>query len=175
MKPIYLDYNATSPMHPEVREAMLPYFGEVFGNPSSQHQFGSRARKALEESREQIAAILKAKPEEIVFTSGGTEANNMAIKGVLLQQIQETRHPVHVIVSPVEHDSVLKVIEALSAGGAVEVSQLEVSNEGEMHPDEDEFLSGEVETFGNLLKKVQTGKIHDSKTIIAILACAQYL
>ncbi|MBI3541476.1 MAG: cysteine desulfurase [Deltaproteobacteria bacterium] len=83
MRRVYLDYNATSPVAPEVLEAMKPYFSDSFGNPSSLHAEGAKARKALEESRETIAGILKTKPDEIIFTSGGTEANNLAIMGVV--------------------------------------------------------------------------------------------
>ncbi len=81
-KPIYLDHNATTPLMPEVVEAMLPYLKEHFGNPSSGHLYGQRARKAVERARQQVATLIACQPEEIVFTSGGTEANNLAIRGV---------------------------------------------------------------------------------------------
>src|SRR3989304_5460485 len=80
---VYLDYNATTPLAPEVLEVMLPYFREEFGNPSSIHAFGQRAKAALYASREQGASLIGASPNEILFTSGGTEADNLAILGVL--------------------------------------------------------------------------------------------
>ena len=81
---VYLDHNASTPVHPEVVEAMLPYFAERFGNPSSVHAFGREAREGLETAREQIAHFLRVGKEEIVFTSGGTESDNMAVKGVAM-------------------------------------------------------------------------------------------
>jgi len=80
---IYLDYNATTPLAPEVLEVMLPYFREEFGNPSSIHSFGQRAKAALYDARERVASLIGASPNEILFTSGGTEADNLAILGVL--------------------------------------------------------------------------------------------
>src|ERR1700704_5985216 len=81
---VYLDHNASTPVHPEVVEAMLPYWSERFGNPSSVHGFGREAREGLETAREQVAHFLRVGKEEIVFTSGGTESDNMAIKGVAM-------------------------------------------------------------------------------------------
>jgi len=82
MKRVYLDYAGTAPCDPRVVKAMHPYFTDIFGNPSSLHSFGQEAKKALEESREKVARALGASPEEIVFTGGGTESNNFALKGV---------------------------------------------------------------------------------------------
>jgi cysteine desulfurase len=79
--PIYLDYNATTPLHPEVVEAMLPYLREHYGNPSSVHWYGVQARRAVDKARTQVAGLLNSDPDEIVFTSGGSEANNAAVKG----------------------------------------------------------------------------------------------
>ena len=81
-KPIYLDYNATTPLAPEIIEAMRPFIEEHFGNPSSSHWYGREPRRAVEMAREQVAGLLKCLPEEVVFTSGGTEANNHAIQGI---------------------------------------------------------------------------------------------
>src|SRR4029077_6552520 len=83
MQRIYLDHNATTPVHPAVLEAMLPYFGAEFGNPSSAHHFGQRGRQGVEGARESVAALIGARSSEIVFTSGGTEADNAAIFGVV--------------------------------------------------------------------------------------------
>ena len=81
-KPIYLDYNATTPHDPEVIEAMRPYLEEEFGNPSSSHYYGHMPTQAVVEAREQVASLLDCQPHEIIFTSGGTESNNQALKGV---------------------------------------------------------------------------------------------
>ncbi|MHB1511073.1 MAG: aminotransferase class V-fold PLP-dependent enzyme, partial [Acidimicrobiales bacterium] len=82
---IYLDHNATTPLAPEVAEALAPYLGTEFGNPSSDHALGRRARQAVEEARTSLAALIGAAPEEVVFTSGGTESNNLAIRGIAAQ------------------------------------------------------------------------------------------
>src|SRR5437763_7988093 len=82
MRSIYFDYNATTPLDPQVREAMLPYLGEIFGNPSSVHHVGRRARSLLDAARDRVAQVWSCKPSEVVFTSGGTESNNLAIFGV---------------------------------------------------------------------------------------------
>ena len=89
---IYLDHNATTPLAPEVAVAMAPYLGAEFGNPSSDHALGRRARQAVEEARASVAALIGAAPNEVVFTSGGTESNNLAIRGVAAQA-PAARHP----------------------------------------------------------------------------------
>ncbi len=111
---IYLDYNATTPVRREVVEAMLPYLDEHFGNPSSSHPYGVRARRAVEEARAQVAALLGGTPEEIIFTSGGSEANNHAIKGVAESYRARGRH---IITSAVEHPAVSEPCEYLDAHG----------------------------------------------------------
>src|SRR3989304_2791515 len=90
--PIYLDYNATTPIDPAVREAMLPYLGEHFGNPSSGYVYGQRAKKAVATAREQVAELIGATPEEIVFTSGGSESDNQAIIGAALANREKGKH-----------------------------------------------------------------------------------
>ncbi|MDZ7315276.1 MAG: selenide, water dikinase SelD [candidate division KSB1 bacterium] len=114
MKPIYLDYNATTPVLPAVKEAMLPFLDERFGNPSSTHPYGTTARLAVEEARRQVAELLRARPEEIYFTSGGTESNNWAIKGCAFS---EGRRSGHIITSAVEHPAVLEVCDYLEQQG----------------------------------------------------------
>ena len=106
MKPVYLDHNATTPVDPEVFEAMRPYLTEHFGNPSSPHFYGVEARKAVEKARTQVAGLLDCEPEDVVFTSGGTEANNHAIKGACLARRDKGRH---IVTSAVEHPAVLEV------------------------------------------------------------------
>jgi len=127
---VYLDHNASTPVHPEVVEAMLPYFAERFGNPSSVHAFGREAREGLETAREQIAHFLRVGKEEIVFTSGGTESDNMAVKGVAM-----ARGRGHIITSRIEHHAVLRTCESLEALG-FEVTYLPVDGHGMVDPDE---------------------------------------
>ncbi|MDR1063351.1 MAG: cysteine desulfurase [Azoarcus sp.] len=109
---IYLDWNASAPLDPAVREAMLPWFGERFGNASSVHEYGRRARTAMETAREQVAAAAGALPGEVIFTSGGSEANNLFIKGVTA-----SCKPGLIAVSAVEHPSVLKPAHQLGRQG----------------------------------------------------------
>lgn len=108
--PIYLDYNATTPIAPEVKEAMLPYLGERFGNPSSGHAYGWQVKEAVAHARGQVAALIGAKPEEIIFTSGGSESNNHAIVGSALSQMDRGKH---IITSRIEHPAVLNTCRYL--------------------------------------------------------------
>ena len=129
MKRIYLDYNATTPVDPAVREAMLPCLGEEFGNPSSMHWAGARAKKALEEAREKMARSLQCRPEEIYFTSGGTESVNLAIKGAVSEGS-------HIITTQIEHKAVLESIEEIEGEGKVEVTRLGVDSSGDIDLEE---------------------------------------
>src|SRR3990172_3702661 len=92
VKPIYLDYNATTPIDPRVRDAMLPYLGEWFGNPSNTYVYGQQAKAAVEQAREQVASLVGARPDEIVFTSGGTESDNHSIIGAALANAHKGKH-----------------------------------------------------------------------------------
>src|SRR6201998_2528075 len=112
MQRIYLDHNATTPVDAAVLDAMLPYFSQNFGNASSIHAFGQRARAAVETAREQVAALVNARPQEVVFTSGGTESDNHAIFGVT-QALLPVRPGAHVITSSIEHEAVLNSCQAL--------------------------------------------------------------
>jgi cysteine desulfurase len=112
MECIYLDNNATTPLLPAVRDAMLPYTGGAFGNPASPHQAGRRARQALEDARERVAALVGAFPDEVVFTSGATESNNLAIFGLAGEP-----PPGHVLASPIEHSSVAEPLRHLGREG----------------------------------------------------------
>ena len=103
--PVYLDYNATTPVDPAVAEAIVPYLREHFGNPSSSHVYGRRAHEAVDRAREQVAALVGATPAEIVFTGCATEANNLAILGVT-RALRTTRR--HVVTSAVEHPAVMQ-------------------------------------------------------------------
>lgn len=126
MRRVYLDHSATTPMRPEVKEAMLPFLEDQYGNPSSVHGWGQQAKRALEEAREKIAAAIGAKPEEIIFTSGGTEADNLAIIGAALAYQKKGRH---VITSSIEHHAALDSAKHLEKIG-FKVTFLPVTPEG---------------------------------------------
>ncbi|NMB63179.1 MAG: selenide, water dikinase SelD [Chloroflexi bacterium] len=113
-KPVYLDYNATTPIAPQVAEAMRPFIYEDFGNPSSSHAYGGAAKKAVEKARRQVAEMLGCQPDEIIFTSGGSESNNLAIKGAAFANREKGNH---IITSAVEHPAVLEVVEYLQKQG----------------------------------------------------------
>jgi len=121
-----MDHSATTPVAPEVLEAMLPYFRERFGNPSSLHSFGLEARTALEESREKVARLLGADPEEIIFTSGGTESDNLALKGIAYKNRSEGRH---IVTTAIEHPAVLEVSRELERQG-FQVTYVAVDHDG---------------------------------------------
>ncbi|MDQ7823342.1 MAG: cysteine desulfurase family protein [Candidatus Eremiobacteraeota bacterium] len=123
---IYLDYNATTPVEQEVRDAMLPWLGDQFGNPSSSHILGTAAKKAVEQAREQVAQLVDCMPSEIVFTSGGTESNNHAIRGLVFAARSRGNH---IITSAIEHPAVLEVCKYLETQGS-EISYLHVDANG---------------------------------------------
>jgi cysteine desulfurase len=129
---VYLDYNATTPLDPDVREAMRPFLGEVFGNPSSVHKEGRRARALLDDARERAAKVFACKPSEIVFTSGGTESVNLAILGSARALCHRGRH---IITSAVEHSAVLRCCEYLACKEGFAVTYLPVDGEGRVHPE----------------------------------------
>jgi len=135
MNRVYLDFNATTPVEPEVLDAMLPYFSAQFGNASSIHTFGQKARAAVETAREQVAGLIGARPQEIVFTSGGTESDNHAIFGIVSSSLTSTNSSAslaprpHVITSFVEHEAVLNACQALETRG-VNVTYLSVDRDG---------------------------------------------
>jgi len=114
MRKVYLDHAATTPILPEVLEAMLPYFTDAYGNPQSLHNWGDDAREAIEDARGRVAALIGAQPEEIIFTSSGTEANNLAIKGLAMAQQSKGKH---IVISPIEHFSVLHSARTLEKWG----------------------------------------------------------
>jgi cysteine desulfurase len=126
MRKVYLDHSATTPVDPRVLKAMLPYFNEKFGNASSVHLFGQEARAAVDRARRQVASLIGARANEIVFTSGGTEANNLALRGICEVA---AKHGRHVITSEIEHPSVRGVFESLEKQGW-EVTRLPVYDTG---------------------------------------------
>ena len=131
MKTVYLDYAATTPVHPDVLKAMLPYFNEYFGNPSTIYACGQTARGAMEEARESVAALIGCQPEEIVFTGGGSEADNYAIKGTAFASESKGKH---IITSAIEHHAVLNTCKFLEERG-FSVTYLPVDRYGLVDPD----------------------------------------
>ena len=130
---IYFDYNATTPLDPAVREAMLPFLGEFWGNPSSIHRIGRKARALLDDARDRAATFLGAKPSEIIFTSGGTEANNLAVLGTARALKAKGKH---LITSAIEHHSVLQGFDYLEEKEGFSVTRLPVDLAGRVSVDE---------------------------------------
>ena len=133
MKTIYFDYNATTPLDPAVREAMLPFMGEIFGNPSSVHHVGRRARALLDDARDRVATVWRSKPSEVVFTSGGTESNNLAIFGAARLMREKGRH---LITSTIEHHAVLHCFQYLEKKEGFAVTYVPVNAEGIVSADD---------------------------------------
>lgn len=127
MKNIYLDYNATTPIDPRVLEEMMPYLSENYGNPSSIHSFGRKGKEALDKAREQVSQLISASPKEIVFTSGGTEAANFAIKSTARSLLREKGS--HIVTTRVEHECVLESLKFLEKEG-FQVTYLGVNSDG---------------------------------------------
>jgi cysteine desulfurase len=153
----YLDYAATTPLHPEVREAMEPFFGQVFGNPSSIHSFGREARLAVEQARQAVAALIGADPAEIVFTSGGTEADNLAVLGAARLRREKGRK---VVVSAVEHHAVLNACRHLERREGFEVVLLPVDGHGRVNPEELlRVLDGQTVLVSVMLANNETGTL----------------
>ena len=123
---IYFDYNATTTLDPAVREAMLPFLSEIWGNPSSVHHVGRKARALLDDARDRAAKFLGAKPSEIIFTSGGTESNNLAIFGAARMLKPKGKH---LISSAIEHHAVLHCFDYLENKEGFEVTRLPVNSE----------------------------------------------
>lgn len=163
MTTIYLDNNATTPLLPAVWEAMRPFFIETFGNPASAHVVGRRARQALEDAREHVAELLGAFPDEVIFTSGATEANNLALFGLAGSS------PAHLITSPIEHPSVAEPCRRLEQLGFA-VDYLPVNREGIVQPDAlRELLRPDTRLVSVMLANNETGAVQP----IADLATAR--
>jgi len=133
MKKIYLDYAATTPVDKKVVEEMIPYFSEKFGNPSSIHQLGQEAMEGIDKARSQVADFLNCGTNEVIFTSGATESNNMTIKGVL--KATQVENP-HIITSAIEHHCVLNSCEIVQKDKIAEVSFVKVNKDGIINPDD---------------------------------------
>jgi len=132
MRRIYLDHAATTPTHPEVVKAMLPFFTDAFGNPSSIYSYGQEAKGAIEEARTKVAELIGARSEEIVFTSGGTEADNSALKGIAFANEHKGNH---IITTPIEHHAVLEVCKFLESSG-FKITCVPVDKYGLIDPDD---------------------------------------
>jgi len=151
---LYFDFNASTPLHPAVVEAMLPYLTEHFGNPSSAHVFGRRTLAAVESARAQVAALLGCAPEEILFTSGGTEANNLAIRGAVAGSSRR-----HILTSAVEHPPVARPCDWLERQG-FDVTRLPVDGQGRVDPEEARaFLRGDTALVTVMLAQNETGTL----------------
>jgi cysteine desulfurase len=133
MRTIYFDHNATTPLDPLVRQAMLPFLGDVWGNPSSIHQLGRQARAALDEAHERAARVLDCRPSELVFTSGGTESINLAILGTARALASKGRH---LITSSIEHHAVLHCFDYLATHEGFQLTKLPADREGRISPDD---------------------------------------
>ncbi len=135
MERLYFDHNATTPVLPEVLEAMTPFYTGTYGNPSSIHYFGQQARAGMEQARAEVARLLNCRPNEVIFTSGGTEADNMAVIGAVRAAVPRAEGPKHVITTAIEHHAVLNACEALEKEG-VEVTYLPAGREGVVRVEE---------------------------------------
>jgi len=131
MKKHYFDHVATNPLHPDVLEAMMPYFREEFGNPLSVYEYGMKAKNAIESAREQVAGLVNAKPAEIIFTASGAEANNFGLRGIALARQNEGKH---ILVSRMEHHSILNAARFLEKSGFT-VTYLPVDKQGFVDPE----------------------------------------
>lgn len=164
MQRIYLDHNATTPVDPAVLEAMLPFLSGDFGNASSIHAFGQRARAAVETAREQVAALINARPQEIVLTSGGTESDNHAIFGVA-QELAPTPPGAHIITSSIEHEAVLNSCQALEKSGFA-VTYLPATRHGEItHEVYRKALRMETVLISAMYANNELGTIQDIEVI----------
>lgn len=132
MKRIYLDHAATTPVRPEVIEAMLPYFGEKFGNASTLYFYGQEAKNAIDAAREKVASVINAKASEVIFTSGGTESDNFAISGIAWANQKKGNH---IITTSIEHHAVLNICKFLEKRG-FEVTYLPVDSHGLVSPED---------------------------------------
>ncbi len=180
-KVVYLDHIATTPVAQEVLDAMIPYFREHFGNPTSLHSFGQVAKKAINEAREKLAHLINANtPEEIIFTSGGIEANNLAIKGIAEAYEKKGKH---IITTEIEHHSILHPLKNLEKKGW-EVTYLKPDKYGLIHPDQlaeavraDTVLvsighsNREIGTIQNIKELVQAAKSKNPKIVFHTDAC----
>jgi len=166
VEPIYLDHAATAPLDPEVRAAMLPWLGERFGNPSSVHQLGCRARAAVDEARDQVAAAAGCASREVTFTSGGTEADNLTLRGVLERWGSERGR--HLVVSAVEHEAVLATATELAAAGRADLTVVGCDHLGRVDPAEvGDAVRADTVLVSVMLANNEVGTLQDVPAIAA--------
>ncbi len=164
-EPVYLDYNATTPIDPEVAEEMIPYIRTGFGNPSSSYEPGRKAKEAIEKAREQTAGLIQASPDEIIFTSGGTESNNHALRGTAFKYKEQGKH---IITTSIEHPSVEEVCKYLESEG-FEVTWLQVNNRGEVDPgDVEEAIRPDTILISIMHANNEVGTIQPVEEIAAV-------
>ena len=167
---VYLDNSATTPMAAEVIEAMLPYFADEMGNAQSVHSFGQRAKAAVERARRELAALINAAPSEIVFVSGGTEADNLAVRGIADAHRDHGRH---IITTKIEHPAVLATCEALEVDG-YRVTYLPVSRSGLVSIDDvRKAISDDAILISVMLANNETGTIQPIEDIASVVAEAR--
>jgi cysteine desulfurase len=167
MKKVYLDYNATTPIDPRVLEEMMPYLTEYYGNPSSIHSFGRKGKEALDKAREQVSLLISANPKEIIFTSGGSESANFAIKSTALKGLSDNKN--HLITTKVEHECVLESFMFLERQG-FEVTYLGVNSEGLIDLDElRDSISDQTALVSCMYANNETGTIFPIDEIAEIV------
>jgi cysteine desulfurase len=165
MKKFYFDHVATNPMHPDVLETMLPYLREEFGNPLSVYEYGTRAKNAVEDAREKVAMLINSKPAEIIFTASGAEANNFALRGIALARQNEGKH---IIVSRMEHHSVLNSARFLEKNGFV-VTYLNVDKKGYVDPDAvKKAITNQTTLISVIHASSEVGTIEPIKEIVKV-------
>jgi cysteine desulfurase len=163
---IYLDYNATTPLCDAAREAMLPYLGRHFGNPSSVHAAGRDARAAIDDARDKLAGLLRVKPHELIFTSGGTESCNLAVLGLARNR---SSHAAHIISAKTEHHAVLNAVEHLEKHENVEVTWLNVARDGIVDLDQlSESIRPDTRLVSIMAANNETGVIQPMRKISQI-------
>ncbi|WP_413353682.1 cysteine desulfurase family protein [Microbacterium sp. 1P06AB] len=171
---LYLDHAATGPVRPEVREAILPFLGERYGNPSSHHTVGEAAAAALTDARRRVAAVLGMRPGDVIFTSGATEANNLALKGVAIADLLRTGRPGHLVTSAIEHESLLASAEFLERVHGVAVTRLPVDHDGLVSPDDLAASLREDTVLVSLgYANNEIGTVQDAAALAAVSAAAR--
>lgn len=173
MQQIYLDYNATTPIAPSVQEAMLPYLSEHYGNPSSTHALGRSAMAAIDDARGRVAALLGADRDEIIFTSGGTEANNLALQGMLLRDVPGRSG--HLVTTEIEHPAVIEPAKHLERLG-IEVTFVNANRQGVVEPEAIEAaLRPHTRLVSVMHANNETGVIQPIRQIVELCHANQVL
>ena len=171
---LYLDHAATTPVRPEVLQAMLPYLTDRFGNPSSHHTVGEAAATALADARARVAAVLGFRPADIVFTSGGTEADNLAVKGLAIGAAAQRGAPVHIVTTPIEHEAVLASCDYLERVHGFVVTRLPVDATGTVRPDD---LAAAIRPDTAVVcigyANNEIGTVQDAATLAAVTSAAR--